>query len=125
MMQVCMLIVISILITAFVLTGDDESEAWTLSEEPKKLKVFAWSMLIFNPISLAILSALSRALRKLDEHTVTTYSNLVNIPLYLIVMLAVGEEFGIFMNFSVADWGYLFGCAFFAVQAQVFNFKAN
>jgi len=72
-------------------------------------------MLILNPISLAVLSALSRALRKLDEHTVTTYSNLVNVPLYLIVIFAVGENVGIFMEFGVANWGYLIGCAFFAI----------
>ena len=44
---------------------------------------------------------------------------------FLGVVLAIGEDAGIFMVFNWIDWGCLVGCAFFNVQSSVFNFKAS
>jgi len=37
LMQVCMLLLVTALVTSFVLTGDDDGQSWTLSQETKGL----------------------------------------------------------------------------------------
>ena len=55
---------------------EDEEPAWSF-DSVKSLenleRIFAWFCLISTPIFIAVNSAMNRALRKLDENTVTTY----------------------------------------------------
>ena len=89
------------------------------------MKIFAWSCLMLSPLALACNQALSRALRKLDENTVTAYSNFVQIVVFVTLVFALGQDAGVFMDFTLAEWGFLCGTAVSHVLAQVFGFQAS
>lgn len=59
----------------FVFSGDTAVGEQGLVDSNTATKVFAWSVLLLTPIMMAIGQALDRAMRKLNEHTVSIYSN--------------------------------------------------
>ena len=87
--------------------------------------IFAWSCLMISPVGLAAGQALNRAMRKLNENTVSTYTNFTSIFIWLAVILAVGQDLAIFMEFNWIDWSAMVGCSVFFVLSMIFNFKAT
>ena len=68
-------------VLGFVFTGKTGiEEGSSLSGETDSIQIYAWSCLLLSPPALAMGSILNRAMRKLNENTVSIYSNFVQIP---------------------------------------------
>ena len=77
--QAGMLTLVVSLSIAFVFSGsgaDGSQQSLEERADPGFETIYAWSCLLMTPVFLAMGSALNRALRKLDEKTVSTYSNM-------------------------------------------------
>ena len=98
--QVIVLTFIVALAMGFVFSGDQESNVIRLDDETKGTVIFAWLCLMVSPVGIATGQALNRVMRKLNENTTTIYSNFVSIFIWLTVMLAIGQDVAIFMEFN-------------------------
>lgn len=75
----------------FVLTGAASSEdEIALSESSTAVKTFAWVCLMSTPVLAAVISALNRALRDLNDNTVSVYANFTQMLVVLVPLAVLG-----------------------------------
>ena len=64
-------------------------------------------------------------MRKLNEHTVSIYSNFTQILVFGAIVLALGQDIGLFMDFNWVESIVLVCCGLFLVICQVISFMAT
>ena len=64
-------------------------------------------------------------MRKLNSHTVSIYSNFSQIIVFAVIVLALGQDIGIFLDFNVVEITILICCGLFLTICQVVSFTAT
>ena len=81
--------------------------------------------LMVTPVGIATGQALNRTLRKINENTTSIYTNFISVFIWLAVLLAIGQDVGIFMEFNWIEWLAMVGCSLFTVLSMIFNFMSS
>jgi len=118
MKQAAVLTLVVALSMAFVFTGDDEAGSQVpLAErtDTSAERVFAWLCLILTPVGLGVGHALNRALRKLDESTVSVFSNTFQMLVFWAIVSILGQDAGFFRDFTWVEWLVMAGSSAFHV----------
>ena len=105
-----------------VILGTNESNL-SPSLEGKDMTM-PFIMLILNPIGLSIGQVLIRSMKKMNDMTISCWTNLGQIPFMVSITYLLGQDLSIIKEFSSTDWFCLIGMGIALVLAQKFNFKA-
>ena len=73
----------------------------------------------------ALSQALNRAMRKLNENTVTLYTNFSMFFIWLAMIKILDQNLGLCLEFNWKEWLFMVSSSVLSVLSAIYNFKAT